>query len=345
MRIEAEMPNWRAALSWLEQRADAEHLLLLAATTWHAFWERGNVREVRDWLDQALVLPGPVSTDSRALALAIAALSAWNQGDNDAAERLALAALELSQNDRLTLRTAQALYILMLVHQERGDFARGVVLGGDAIHHFRRAENRAWLPQALVDTGFNASLGGDLERAAAFREEGLALAREVGSAWTVAVALSDMGVEAEARGGMQTALDQYRESLSLLLDICDETYIAHPLAGMASLASASGKMDLAARLLGVVAHVHETRGTVAFSQERERDERTASVARSSLGEAGYNQAFTAGRHLAVAEAAREALDAVREWEPKEAKAGAFTVAEEAAAGSPGGFSRSKPSQP
>jgi hypothetical protein len=50
----------------------------------------------------------------------------------------------------------------------------------------------------------------------------------------------------------------------------------------------------------------------------ERDERTASVAQANLGEAGYNQAFKAGRHLSIAEAARQALDAVRGQKPEAA---------------------------
>ena len=121
-----------------------------------------------------------------------------------------------------------------------------------------------------------------------------------------------MGAEAEERGDGQTALEHYRESLGLLIDNHYEAYVAHPLAGMASRAAAIGQMDLAARLLGTVALLHKTHGTIAQSHERKRDERTETLACAALGEACFNQEVAVGRRLSIDEAARQALDAVRE---------------------------------
>jgi hypothetical protein len=200
----------------------------------------------------------------------------------------------------------------MLVGMERGDLTQAVIHGEEALRHFRRSGNNRFLSQVLVDAGFCVSMSGDRERAATLRKEGFALCRQLGNTWGLAVGLSDMGAEAEDRGDGQAALEYYRESLSLVIDDRYDSYVVHPLAGMASRAAAAEQMDLAARLLGSVAFLHETLGTVVWSHERTRDERSEALARAALGEERFNQEFAAGRRLSITEAARLALGAVRE---------------------------------
>jgi predicted ATPase/class 3 adenylate cyclase len=308
-RLEPELPNLRAALEWLDQRADTETLLVLAASAWWALWQYGHLRDVREWLDRGLAVTAPVSAEVRAWALGIAANAAWNQGDNEAADRLAMAGLELSLAGGFDAAAGLALYTRMLTAMERGELAPAVVaLGEEAIGHLRRSDRKGLLSQLLVDTGFCASMAGEPERAAALRDEGFALCRELGNTWGLAVGLSDMGAEAEARGDGRTATRWYRESLELLVADRFENYLAHPLAGMASRAAAAGQMALAARLLGTVAFLYETHGTAAWNHERERDHRVASLARAALGEARYAEEFAAGRRLSIAEATRQALE-------------------------------------
>jgi non-specific serine/threonine protein kinase len=308
-RMEAEMPNLRAALAWLAEREDAEQLLLLASNTWWAFWERGNLREARAWLDRALAHPAPVPVEVRALAIIYSAAAAWHAGDNEAAVRQAETGLSLSLGHGFEFGAGLGRYTLMLAHIEMGEFARALAMGEEAIMHLRRAGDRIYLPQALMDAGFSASMSGNPERAAALREEGFALCRELGNVWTRAVALSDMGVEAESRGSHWTALDHYRESLSLLTSIHVEGYIAHPLAGIASLAAAHGQMELATRLLGAAAVIHEARGSHPQRHEHERDADTAVSAQAALGEERFQREFARGQSLSVSEAVHRALDA------------------------------------
>ena len=183
-RMAAEMPNLRAALTWLAKREDVEQLLILASSTWWAFWERGNLREAREWLDRGLAHPTAVPGELRALALVYSGAASWHAGDNEAAVRLAENGLSLSLDHRFDLGAGLGRYVLMLAHIELGDFARALAIGEDAIVHLRRAGDRSHLPQALMDAGFSASMSGNSERAVALREEGFALCRELGNAWT-----------------------------------------------------------------------------------------------------------------------------------------------------------------
>jgi tetratricopeptide (TPR) repeat protein len=218
-------------------------------------------------------------------------------------------ALALSQLEGVDFESGRALYLLSLVALEAGEYVESSAHGEDAIVFLRRSGDHIWLAIALDDTGFATALSGNPERANALWNEGIALNRAIGNVWSVAVALDTMGVAAEACGDAGAALEHYRESLAILKDIADQFYIAHPLAGIASIASSAGQMDLAVRLLGVTADLHETRGTKAFNVKRPRDERTATRALMALGKEQYDREFAIGRRLSVSEATQQALAA------------------------------------
>jgi tetratricopeptide (TPR) repeat protein len=289
------------------REAYVRYMLDLASRAWWAFPERTNVQDAREWLNQALMQPEHSSQESRALALASAALSAFNQGDFETAELLAEASLDLSHPDGFELQMGLALYVLMIVRQERGEYARSVAIGEDAISQFRRSGETRWLSQALIDTGTSAYWNGSPERAAALREEGFALCRAAGNLVGLGQAMNDLGIEAEYRGDSQHALALFQESLAMMLEAEEKVYIAHPVASMASMLVAGGHAGAATRLLGAVAMGHETNRTFSWNTERERDERTLALARSTLGEARFNAEFAAGRRLSLTDAARQAL--------------------------------------
>ena len=225
------------------REAHVRYMLALASGTWWAFQERANVQDAREWLDQALTQPEHASQSARALALGSAALSAFNQGDFSTAEHLAEGSLDLSRVGGFDHHTGLALYVLMIVRQEQGDYARSTAIGEQAIRHFRRSGDARWLSQALIDTGTSASLNGNVERAAALREEGFALCRAAGNLVGLAQAMNDLGIEAEHRGDIETAVARYRESLALMIEVDEKVYIAHPLASMASMLFAEGQVE------------------------------------------------------------------------------------------------------
>jgi hypothetical protein len=214
-----------------------------------------------------------------------------------------------------------ALFVLLIVTQERGEFARSAAIGEKAIEHFRRSGDARWLSLALMLAGLSASLSGKAERAAVLREEGFALSREVGNLVGLAQGINDLGVEDELRGDLAAALSRYRESLALFLESAESVvelsfspYVAHPLAGIASILCTAGKPDLSARLHGVVSRIHETHRTFAWILEQKRDARTVEMARSALGEEQYANERAVGRALAITDAVRQALDATEALE-------------------------------
>jgi predicted ATPase/DNA-binding XRE family transcriptional regulator len=295
-----------------EQRtreAYVRYMMDLASRTWWAFPERANVQDAREWLEQALAQPEHASQEARALALASAALSAFNQDDFETAVQLAEASLDLSLDGGFDHQTGLALYVLLIVRQEQGDYARSMALGEQAISHFRRCGDNRWLSEALINTATSAALSGDAEQAALLRNEGFALCRAAGNLVGLAQSMNDLGIEAELRGDRQSALAHYRESLTMMVEADEKVYIAHPIASMACMLFAGGHVEFAARLLGAVAMAHETNRTFPWNTERERDERTLALAREALGDARFRDEFAAGRRLSLTDAARQALQA------------------------------------
>ena len=303
------------------KEAHTRYLLGLAADTWWAFPERLDFSDAREWLERALSVAEHGSNEARAHALASTALAAFNQHDFETAEHLAEASLELSRGCGFDHQAGLALFVLLIVTQERGEFARSAAIGEKAIEHFRRSGDARWLSLALMLAGLSASLSGKAERAAVLREEGFALSREVGNLVGLAQGINDLGVEDELRGDLAAALSRYRESLALFLESAESVvelsfspYVAHPLAGIASILCTAGKPDLSARLHGVVSRIHETHRTFAWILEQKRDARTVEMARSALGEEQYANERAVGRALAITDAVRQALDATEALE-------------------------------
>ena len=85
-RLEAELPNIRAALAWFEQARDAERAQRLASSAATFCWLRGHLREGQDWLRRALALPGETSPAVLSSALIGAGVTAWFRGDNNTAQ-------------------------------------------------------------------------------------------------------------------------------------------------------------------------------------------------------------------------------------------------------------------
>lgn len=295
--------------------AYARYMLDLASRAWWAFPERHDVQDAHEWLSHSLSQTDHASNEALALALASAALAAFNQGDFSTAVRLAEACLELSQGDAHDSLAGQARYVLLMVYQERGEFTRSIQFGEEAIAHFRRSRDERWLSEALILTWLSVLLNGEEERAAALLEEGLALCRAANNIVGLLLTINDLGVYAELHGNLHAAIAHYRESLELSLSIDEQVYVAHPLTGVASIMCAAGQLEFAVELLGAVSQIHETHHTFAWIMEQERDKRTVARVREGLGDARYRRALVAGRKLPIAEAIRQALSATAQAAP------------------------------
>src|SRR5262249_51944143 len=117
-RLERDLDNLRAALSWGRAAPErVESALRLAGALWR-FWDiRGNLAEGRGWLDELLALSGPAArTLARAQGLCPAGWRAMLQGDGAAEAPIAESvALWRELGDRRGL--GRALWLLGMVRR------------------------------------------------------------------------------------------------------------------------------------------------------------------------------------------------------------------------------------
>ena len=305
-RLEAELPNIRAALSHFESIGDPERAQRLAGVLTPFNWMRGYLREGQDWLRRALAIPGHSSAETHAWALFSSATLAWFRGDNDAARSLLEESLALSRDADFALGLALSCHLLAVTAMMQGDLEQALVFGEEGIAREREVADAHWLAILLQDVGTIAMLHGDVDRGKAWSAEGLALSRALGNRWNMGIHLSDLGVVAQGRGDLAEAARNYAESTRLFREVGDTWYIASPLAGLAAIAVENGRPEVAVRLLGAAAALREASGSTIWATERERDEQTIARAGAALGEEGYAQALEAGRNLPLAEAVDEA---------------------------------------
>ena len=227
-RLEAELPNIRAALAWFERTGDAERGQRLAGALWTFAWLRGYLREGQAWLQRALAIPGETPGAVRAWVMVGIAGSAWMRGDNDGAWTLTKQALAFSRTADFPLGEAVSLFQLAETTWMQGDLQQALTLGQEAIARLREVGHPGWLAVFLVDLGSIALLTGDDQRGAAWSSEGLDLNWALGNRWIIANHLCDLGLVAQRRGDLVAAARHYAESARLLREVGDTWYIAHP---------------------------------------------------------------------------------------------------------------------
>jgi predicted ATPase/DNA-binding CsgD family transcriptional regulator len=325
----------------------------LAAVLQQLGLEPANVRAA---LDFCFTEPGEERTG---LELSTSLVLMWLTGGLVRESRYWLE-LALAAGDEPSRERVRALWACGWVAIEQGDLpaaedllARSRALAG-------RLRDESGLAWAVALTGYAALFAGDLPRARALLEDGMARHRALGDGLAVRVTLSGLAqtssylgdpvaeaISAEAialadrpeldvlrstglrnRGlelVRQGRLDEASESLCEALRLSRTGWlgVATSLDLLAWAASAGGRHQRAARLFGAAHASFRRAGTVVSLPQRERSRHYRALAREALGEPVFDGAFRRGEQLTQEEAIDYALAGARESpESPKARAGA-----------------------
>lgn len=211
-RLDAELPNLRAAIDWLLAQAaagsidDARDALRISGALWQYWLRRGLLVEGRGLADAALAAaPDDGLPLERAKALAGAGVLSSRQGDEKASEAYNRAALELRRREGDRLGEARALYNL------------------------------------AASAGHNR----DIDRAEEYLTAAIDIFREEGDEWSLAYALFNLSNVARHRGDEQAASNHLQERLRLQAAIDDEAGMAETHVGLGHISLTSGALDAA----------------------------------------------------------------------------------------------------
>ncbi|MBN2469839.1 MAG: tetratricopeptide repeat protein [Anaerolineae bacterium] len=284
--LEADHDNLRAALRWRLDTDDTAQTSLALIAQLARFWEvKGYGSEARNWLEEALRLPG-ADQPTRAKADTLLGIgdNAYLQCDYAASQSLFEEALTIYQELDDQRNVAQTLISIGEIATETGDYDRASQLFERAFAIVRQSDDISGNARALTQLGFGALRVGDLSQAQSWLEQGLAFYRRADDMVGEALALSGLGEIAVRREDMAQATQFLEESLTLRQQLDQKWGIAATLGSLAWVDLHQGQLARAAQVLDESLRIRleiNDEGGAAWCLEK-----FAEIARQ-CGETGY----------------------------------------------------------
>ncbi|MGH2557534.1 MAG: ATP-binding protein [Thermomicrobiales bacterium] len=306
-RLDAEVPNLRAAVGQLRDQGEAEQGLLLVSSLFWYWWHRGYFREAQTWLAAFLDLSAEeVAPRVQAKGLNVAGRFAEKQADYPASLAFHDEALGMARRVGDQRGIALALQGLGVVAINRGELDDAERLLDESVVLFRAIED-TW--NIAVSTDWLAIVALDREDYSAMErraEEALFLARQLGDGVMTMALVCNLGLVALMHGDDRRAVEVYGETLTLAQELNLPSWITWSLFGFGGLALAADEADRAARLFGAETKLREEIGVPLRPSLQAIHDRLTTAVRTAIGQNAYAEAWAAGRQLPRDEAIAEA---------------------------------------
>ena len=307
--LEADLDNLRAALTFARDSGDGELFLRLAGAIGRRFWSlRGDLREGRDWLEQALAA-SETPAEARMLALIGLTNIVDELGDLETAERSAEAVLDFARARGDLMGIFHGLWHLGIHAQERGEHDRAELLFEECAEYARRAGSDWGL---AVAAGLLAAVvleRRDFDQALQLSLDAAALADDVGDSIWQGVSLVNAATAALRLGRVELAADLLRTLIRLQAEISSKVGLLGAFSLAAATAAAMGRPESAARLLGASQQIGDESGYRQVMIDAETDAATLEDVRAALGDRADTE-LAAGRAMSLDDAVAEALESI-----------------------------------
>jgi predicted ATPase/class 3 adenylate cyclase len=306
-QLTAENDNIRAVLRWSSTDGDTAPGLRTAAAIWRFWHERSQIREGRAWLTALLAKPDAGADPLvHAQALTAAGGLAYWHGDMSEAGLAYEVALAIDRDLGDPARIGEDLRNLGFIAMATRDLPAAVRLFGEAVEHLETTGDRFALAEGRASYGVSLALSGDPAAARGYLEASHAVMLELGVLPRAADNASGLSVIYRRLGDMPAAIAMSREALELLEHLGDMTRAALVLDSTAALARERGRSVDAVRLASAAAHL---RTTIGGAMPSFLDDIPALMAgaRADLGDAAFEEAWSAGQTLDLDTALRDAL--------------------------------------
>ncbi|MFZ3566587.1 ATP-binding protein [Streptomyces sp. BH097] len=291
-----------------QERAGAR----LAGTLWFYWVGCGLLGDGRYWLDRALAASTELGRD-RLKALWVDGYVAILQGDAKAAAALLTecrAGALRSDDDTAYAYSTHRLGCAALMRDEHATAERYFRTALTSYADLDELDSNVMM--ARIELAMALAFQGDLASAVALCEEARASCEAHGERWAKAYALYVLSFAAWADGRSEEAAKLARECLAINYEFRDLVGVVLPVEVIALLWASRGACKQAAVLQGAARRVWDRVGLPLFGSAHFNAPHDAAVAlaRESLGEAGYQEAFERGGGLGLDEAVTLALEPV-----------------------------------
>ncbi len=307
--LEADLENLRSALAFARDSGDGELFLRLAGAIGRRFWsQRGDLREGRDWLEQALAA-GETPAEARMLALIALTNITHELSDLEATERHAEAVLDYARARGDLMGIFHGLWHLGVLAQERGEQDRAELLFEECAEYARRAGSDWGL---AIAAGLLAAVvleRREFEQALQLSIDAAALADDIGDSIWQGVLLSNAATAALRLGRVELAADLLRTLIRIQAEMSSKMGLLGAFSLAAATAAAMGRPESAARLLGASQQIADETGHRLDMIDAETNHATLEHVRAALGNQA-DTALTAGRAMTLDDAVTDALDSI-----------------------------------
>jgi len=247
IRLEAELNNLRAAMSWALDNHQYTCELRIATGLWRFWWTHGYLREGIQWLQQGLTRLEPGASEVRARALTRMGWLLNKVGDTPHALANLEEAVNLWRQIDSPPGLAQALSNLggiMLPH----DVDRATTLLEEALEIRRGLSDRRGVHATLMNLGLAMYWQGNMKRMIELFNESLKLAREVKDNYSVGITLINLGDAYINQDNYQLAEQCLAEADEVYQNLGDQAGLAEVKRGRGRIALKLGDFERALKL-------------------------------------------------------------------------------------------------
>ncbi|MGH2549599.1 MAG: helix-turn-helix transcriptional regulator, partial [Thermomicrobiales bacterium] len=231
-RLEMELHNFRAALTWSTTNATPEAMPLslgIASDLWRFWVSRGLLVEGRAWLKRIMNQPGfeSVEMSERARSYQLLGNMALDQGDLADAKSMYERSLVLSSESGNSTSIASANNGLGLVAYYQANYRDARRHHEIALEIRRETTDRVGLGNSLNNLAITWNAEGDYERAITYAREGMQVRRENGDTGAVGYSLFALADIAFNQGKIAEAHQLLNQSLDVFKQVGDQLGIAY----------------------------------------------------------------------------------------------------------------------
>jgi non-specific serine/threonine protein kinase len=196
---------------------------------------------------------------------------------------------------------------LGLVARDPGDPMAARSLLEESVAIFREIGDQWALALSLVSLGRTVTMAGDPAAARSILEEGGTIFREIGDKYGYALSLNNLGLVALRQGDYGRAIALYKEGVALFWQVGEKVFATRCLEELAWVACVQGDYERATRLFGAAEAQRETFGGFILPAARTEHDRSVAAACAQLGEAAFAAAWAEGRAMSMEQAIAYAL--------------------------------------
>jgi tetratricopeptide (TPR) repeat protein len=307
--LASEQENVRLALTWFDERGNADALLRLSVLLNGIWLAPGMYREGFQWVERALSLSNSKASTPRIQALTAAGYLAAFQGDYARAATFLAERLALVQELGDPFLIGGALGFAGHLSYRRGEYGESEALLNEALRLLCKFDDRvpdAEEAIALLALGDTAMAQGQFGRAAGRSEAALERHQAGGYLWGPIDARIGLAGANYCMGNTLEAASLYLKGLNRARDSGIILLAASALLGLAGIAAESGRAEQGARLLGAAEAMAASFGAPIFPRDQPIRDRCLSALKAALGEERLAAAREEGRGLTVEQAIAQA---------------------------------------